>query len=394
MPIEPARAKQESVPKFQSIHSTGEAKMQLKRINSLIMVGMMALAWSSTAWTDCNSDRSRCEMDCREYDKMNNMVGAEHAKTNAVFGAVGGMLSTSCNNDCSAQFNSCVGAENSARMRREEQQRAESEQRAKQQIEKRQQAQKQAVQQEQTSKEQQKAERWLAEGHELFKKKAYVEAIDFFESGLKRLPNDTEGLYGIAQCYLALKKPEEAKEYAARYLQLEPDSPYAKQLKRKLPGLEAAVMAQEREAAEALTQAGMLQKGNLMWMRCAMGQTWDGSTCTGTANEYTWDQAMALRPSFAGYSDWRVPTHEELLSIRYCSNGIDSLDDGSTRCSAGRVSPTINQMDFPNPPDRPFWSGSPVAANSDVAWSVDFSSGSGYWNLKYGNFPVRLVRGH
>lgn len=383
--------------------------MQLKRINSLIMVGMMALAWSSTAWTDCNSDRSRCEMDCREYDKMNNMVGAEHAKTNAVFGAVGGMLSTSCNNDCSAQFNSCVEAENSARMRREEQQRAESEQRAKQQIEKRQQAQKQAVQQEQTSKEQQKAERWLAEGHELFKKKAYVEAIDFFESGLKRLPNDTEGLYGIAQCYLALKKPEEAKEYAARYLQLEPDSPYAKQLKRKLPGLEAAVMAQEKQVREtaqaeqqALESTGVVKKGNLMWMRCTMGQSWTGSACIGDAKNYTWSQAKELQNRFAGYTDWRLPTLEELLSLRYCSKGVFMVTDVDNNpldqnwCNDMSSRPTINEKDFPGTPSVLFWSQSIKdggGTNGTTAvWAVNFSDGSFSWYNDKGA-SLRLVRG-
>ena len=57
----------------------------------------------------------------------------------------------------------------------------------------------------------------------------------------------------------------------------------------------------------------------LTWMRCSMGQTWDGvnSTCTGTASTYTFDQANALTGTltFAGQSDWRVPTIQELQTI-------------------------------------------------------------------------------
>jgi len=57
----------------------------------------------------------------------------------------------------------------------------------------------------------------------------------------------------------------------------------------------------------------------LTWMRCAMGQTWDGAaaTCTGTASSYTYDQAVALTGtvSFAGHSDWRLPNIRELQTI-------------------------------------------------------------------------------
>ncbi len=42
----------------------------------------------------------------------------------------------------------------------------------------------------------------------------------------------------------------------------------------------------------------------LVWMRCSMGQVWDGdgTTCTGTAKTYTFDTANALTGTvtFAG----------------------------------------------------------------------------------------------
>ena len=43
----------------------------------------------------------------------------------------------------------------------------------------------------------------------------------------------------------------------------------------------------------------------LQWMRCSMGQTWTGSTCSGEAKTHTWQEAMALKMSFAGKDDWR-----------------------------------------------------------------------------------------
>ena len=53
----------------------------------------------------------------------------------------------------------------------------------------------------------------------------------------------------------------------------------------------------------------------LTWMQCSVGQTWDGSTCSGTATTHPWDQANALTADYAGYSDWRLPTLQELQSI-------------------------------------------------------------------------------
>ena len=48
---------------------------------------------------------------------------------------------------------------------------------------------------------------------------------------------------------------------------------------------------------------------NLMWMRCAIGQTWDGETCTGEAEPYTWEQALELSVGyeFNSSSNWRLP---------------------------------------------------------------------------------------
>jgi alpha-tubulin suppressor-like RCC1 family protein/fibronectin type 3 domain-containing protein len=119
----------------------------------------------------------------------------------------------------------------------------------------------------------------------------------------------------------------------------------------------------------------------LTWMRCAMGMTWTGTTCTGTASTYTWEQATKLSANFAGNSDWRAPSIQELFSIVGCFG-------------AG-----INASAFPNVPGLTFWSGSPYAGTSDSAWILRFYATCVNFKSNYVGTPVtnlysvRLVRG-
>ena len=60
------------------------------------------------------------------------------------------------------------------------------------------------------------------------------------------------------------------------------------------------------------------KKTGLTWKRCAEGQSWNGSTCTGIASTYSWSAALQLEPdmvTFVGFSDWRLPNLKELGSI-------------------------------------------------------------------------------
>ena len=96
-----------------------------------------------------------------------------------------------------------------------------------------------------------------------------------------------------------------------------------------------------------------------MWKRCAEGQNWSGSGCGGAAGTYNWDQAKLLTSTFAGKSDWRTPTEEELLSLVDYTNS----------------SPAINTAIFPTTPDSVFWSTSAVANDSAYGWVVRFNLG-------------------
>ena len=117
----------------------------------------------------------------------------------------------------------------------------------------------------------------------------------------------------------------------------------------------------------------------LTWMRCAMGQTWTGSGCSGTAGNYYWDDAMALTGtvSFAGQSDWRLPSLLELQSI------INIYG-----------SPAIDSAAFPATPGAGFWSSSSIFTGSFSAWYVHFNSGStGSYDKQVSFFFARLVSG-
>ncbi len=117
----------------------------------------------------------------------------------------------------------------------------------------------------------------------------------------------------------------------------------------------------------------------LMWKKCSEGQSWTGFTCNGNASTHTWDEALQLTAaaSDAGYDDWRLPNITELESlVEVCASD-----------------PLINIDVFPNTPSSLFWSASPFASDSDVAWYVDFGYGNSYNYGRDFNLRVRAVRG-
>ena len=80
--------------------------------------------------------------------------------------------------------------------------------------------------------------------------------------------------------------------------------------------------------------------------------------------------------NLCGYTDWRLPTKEELQGI-LASSG----------------SPRIDTAWFPNTQESFYWSSSPYVGNSDDAWNVNFVNGYvyDYYYRNYG-YAVRLVR--
>lgn len=116
----------------------------------------------------------------------------------------------------------------------------------------------------------------------------------------------------------------------------------------------------------------------LIWKRCAEGQTWDGSSCTGAAQLFSWGSALTRSASAtdAGSTAWRVPNRKELESIiEFCGH-----------------SPALNQQVFPNTPPGRFWTSTTFQSEPSRAWEVYFSDGYAGASYKSESHHVRLVR--
>ncbi len=117
----------------------------------------------------------------------------------------------------------------------------------------------------------------------------------------------------------------------------------------------------------------------LVWQRCVLGETWNGSSCDGSPQQLSWAEALAAADGHVqdGEEDWRLPNRIELGAI---------VED---RCEL----PAINDTIFPGAPGGSHWSSSPFASGTDEAWIVDFDSGGVVPATTETLLPVRLVRG-
>ncbi len=116
----------------------------------------------------------------------------------------------------------------------------------------------------------------------------------------------------------------------------------------------------------------------LTWMRCSVGQTWNGSACTGTPALIIWKDALARSTTellFGG--GWRLPNINELKSI---------ADDAC-------VAPSINASVFPKTALANYWSSSSFAGDATQAWTSSFDTGLDGVVPKQSSAYARLVRG-
>ena len=119
----------------------------------------------------------------------------------------------------------------------------------------------------------------------------------------------------------------------------------------------------------------------LVWRHCVEGMAWNGTTCKGKPELYTWPDALAHAQAAAAKSGqaWRVPNVKELESLVDPSVGYPSIDA------------TI----FPGTPAQYTWTSSPFSIGgptSAYANIVDFGTGVVYIDAWTVQRPVRLVR--
>lgn len=138
-------------------------------------------------------------------------------------------------------------------------------------------------------------------------------------------------------------------------------------------------------------------EARLQWMRCSVGQTWDGSTCTGDVETFTWTTAQTVPENFefAGHRDWRMPSHDELHGLTYCSSGHRFAPDPAGLgggCAGEFRRPAILRDIFPETPPRHFWTRSPHPQYNYAAIGVSFHHGMLGAASRSDHGPIRLVR--
>lgn len=138
---------------------------------------------------------------------------------------------------------------------------------------------------------------------------------------------------------------------------------------------------------------------NLQWMRCSYGETWTGKTCTGNLKIEKMQNASyaAFLTKFAGKSDWRLPTVDELKTLVYCSSGNPAYWNTIGRgCVGDFQKPTLYLEAFPGTLPAVYWTVTNLQADpgEDYNLTVSFKYGHVYYSYFSDAYEAaRFVRG-
>lgn len=161
-----------------------------------------------------------------------------------------------------------------------------------------------------------------------------------------------------------------------------------------------------RPETQTLTEEQFAEKGvvtvkNMQWMRCSLGQVWDGQRCKGEATKHTWAHAIALpkilndQGGFAGFTDWRLPSPHDLYALVRCDPGwvpaFQIRPNQGIECDSDASTPTIDENKFPNTPAEMFWTNMAHHEEPYAYW-VNFENGQLFVGGQGYSRMVRLVR--
>ena len=147
---------------------------------------------------------------------------------------------------------------------------------------------------------------------------------------------------------------------------------------RQVLAIASALCAEEVEIAQAAASASTSRfetRGNIV-IDHLTGLMWDRQTMPG--GRMSWakaKEACSLR-DLGGYTDWRLPTIRELLTIVDYERHEPAIDTNAFECEASW-----------------YWSSTPLASSpGDYAWGVGFDNGYAFWSGQSDDGFVRACR--
>ena len=120
-------------------------------------------------------------------------------------------------------------------------------------------------------------------------------------------------------------------------------------------------------------------KSGVEWLRCSVGQTWNGETCVGEIVKLNHDQIKEaiLQANTQLGGNWRLPNLDEL-------EGIVCYE-----CEDIKIELDV----FPNTSGEPYWTGQPNPYATRHIYTINFFNGYTYGRFfPYQEMAVRLVQ--
>lgn len=179
-------------------------------------------------------------------------------------------------------------------------------------------------------------------------------------------------------------------------------------MQRSVLGLTAASILFCLSATTALAAGPFTDNGDGTITDASTGLMWEKKSDDGSVhdkdNTYTWSTAAGAMDGtisttflaalnagggFAGHTDWRIPTKEELLAItNSAATDPAAFAEFQSNCTSGCTA-TTGSCTKPNT----YWSSSTNEELETDAWYVDFEeAGHSYAGRKTGLNHVRAVR--